>query len=123
MKKFILLMLAILMCLSICACGQEDTSSDTQQTTQTEQTDPEELARYRAEVQLASWIYSMYGDNDYAVADKTRYSITSIQKSQYGYYEVYGKYSTYDKYDEYLYTNKFCVKVYDDGTAKIEVDY
>ena len=146
MKKVLSLLLALVMCLSLCACGgsenittQPDTeNNETQGNNQS--TDPREsLTKAQIEDKVESeamWYVMNHLENGpYSTKfdlDSTRYKIGSMVEFEDYKYEVNGKLYLYDKYGSVKGTATFtcsCIWINEDGDAvglgstEVDVDY
>lgn len=105
MKKFFAIILAIVLCLALCACdgGDSDTNS------------VEDKVRFQVESRITAYVYAL---------TKSAPIITSyVDEIRENTFEVTGKVTVRDKYGD-TYTGKYdAVVEYDPATDTCDIDY
>ena len=122
MKKALSLILAYVLCLSLCACGSSNAADYEYNTTENnsnyDRYEDDYLSVAEAEQKALRWLYfeldSCFGDH-YDIS-ATRYSVGAITGSSSQGYTVYGKYYLYDNYGNLKKAYNLSVKVNNDGS-------
>lgn len=132
MKKVLALMLALVLVLSLVACGGGNNSSSSKSDTSSSQKDSKELSESEITSKVENAILKQV-EEQFPEADpySTRYSISQKQKNG-KYIDVYGTLTLYDKYGKTTtgysdgsgsYTKSFEVNVSTEGyTDKCDID-